>query len=201
MLRGQTENRKNVTLTFVLLFSISPRVACRANFRAVSRVLPMVLKSQYSRFHHGWHVARISVCSRDLPVVLCPKNQRYCGFNILSVIHFSGESASLLVEKRQSGSEPHNPDHDVNEHGVKEVESRRLKSNHVSLLERNERQFYDNLLVSRNHFFLFIDKPRAFLASVLPISAHYFVARRNKQNAQHQSTVPNPRAFHRKARF
>ena len=147
----------------------------------------MVLKSQYSRFHCGWHVARISVCSRDLPVVLFPKNQSY-GFNLLSVIRFSGESASLLVEKRQNGSEPHDPDHDANEHGVKDEESRRLKSNHVSLLERNERQFYDNLLVSRNDSLLFIDNSRAFLASVLPISAHYYLAARKKQNTPVNST-------------
>lgn len=117
----------------------------------------------------------------------------------MSDIHFSGESASLLVEKRQNGSEPNAPDHDANERGVKDEGSRQLKSNHVSLLERNERQFYDNLLVSRNDSLLLIDNPRAFLASVLPISAHYYVARRNKQNAQHQSTVPIPRTFHRKA--
>ena len=54
------------------------------------------------------------------------------------------------MEKRKDGSEPHAINDEANERAVEEEESRRLESNHVSLLERNERQFYDNLLVSRN---------------------------------------------------
>ena len=176
-----------MTLTFALLFSISTSVACCANCRAVSRVLPMVLKSQYSRFHHGSHVARISVWSRVLPMVFVPKKSIVV-LTFWVVIHFSGESASLLVEKRQDGSEPHAINDEANERAVEKEESRRLKSNHVSLLERNERQFYDNLLVSRNDSRLFIDNPRAFLASALPISAHYYLAARKKQNAPVNST-------------
>ena len=134
-----------MTLTFALLFSISTSVACRANCRAVSRVLPMVLKSQYSP-----RMSReFSVWSRVFPVVfLAKKNVVVLTFWV--VICFSGESASLLVEKRHDGSEPHAINDEANERAVEEEESRRLKSNHVSLLERNERQFYDNLLVSRN---------------------------------------------------
>ena len=138
-----------MTLTFALLFSISTSVACRANCRTVSRVLPMELKSQYSRFHHGSHVARIFVWSRVFPVVFLPKKNTLV-LTFWVVICFSGESASLLVEKRHDGSEPHAINDEANERAVEEEESRRLKSNHVSLLERNERQFYDNLLVSRN---------------------------------------------------
>lgn len=83
------------------------------------------------------------------------------------------------MEKRRDGSEPHAINDEANERAVEEEESRRLKSNHVSLLERNERQFYDNLLVSRNDSLLFI---------VLPISAHYYLTARKKQNAPVNST-------------
>ena len=92
------------------------------------------------------------------------------------------------MEKRRDESEPHAINDEANERAVEEEESRRLKSNHVSLLERNERQFYDNLLVSRNDSLLFIDNPRAFLASVLPTSAHYYLTARRKQNAPVNST-------------
>ena len=143
--------------------------------------------SCYSRSHQGSHVARISVWSRVLHMVFVPK-KNIVVLTFWVVIHFSGESASLLVEKRQDGSEPHAINDEANERAVEEEESRRLKSNHVSLLERNERQFYDNLLVSRNDSWLFIDNPGAFLASVLPISAHYYLAARKKQNAPVNST-------------
>ena len=92
------------------------------------------------------------------------------------------------MEKRQNGSEPHALNDEANGRAIEKEESRRLKSNHVSLLERNERQFYDNLLVSGNDSLLFIDNPRAFMASVLPISAHYYLAARKKQNAPVNST-------------
>lgn len=185
-----------MTLAFVLLFSISPRVACRANFPAVSRVLPIVLKSQYSRFHHGSNVARISVWSRVLPLVFVPKkNIVVLTFRV--VIHFSGESASLLVEKRQDGSEPHAINDEANERAVEEKESRQLKSNHVSLLERNERQFYDNLLVSRNDSLS--TTPARFWHQFCQ-SLHITILH-PVRSKMHQSTVPNPLAFHRKARF
>ena len=82
--------------------------------------------------------ARIACC-----VVTLKKD---CCLNVFSSIHFSGESASLLVEKGQSGSESVSMGDDK----IDDEQSGRLKSNHVSLLQRNERQFYDNLLVSRS---------------------------------------------------
>ena len=57
--------------------------------------------------------------------------------------HFSGESASILVEQREKEVESHNTKTD----DITEEESTAKKSNHVSLLQRDERQFYDNLLV------------------------------------------------------
>lgn len=56
---------------------------------------------------------------------------------------FLGESASILVEERVREGETHNTDKDI----FTEEERTGKQSNHVSLLQRNERQFYDNLLV------------------------------------------------------
>jgi len=61
--------------------------------------------------------------------------------------HFSGESASILVQQREKEGKSHNTDED----DVREEESTGNKSNHVSLLQRNERRFYDNLLVKTNY--------------------------------------------------
>lgn len=56
----------------------------------------------------------------------------------------SGESASILVEQRQNECDSQVTDKE----DVREDESKGRKSNHVSMLQRNERQFYDNLLVT-----------------------------------------------------
>lgn len=61
--------------------------------------------------------------------------------------HFSGESASILMQQREKEGKSDNTDED----DIMEEESTGNKSNHVSLLQRNERQFYDNLLVKTNY--------------------------------------------------
>ncbi|KAL9951590.1 hypothetical protein ACROYT_G044274 [Oculina patagonica] len=53
-----------------------------------------------------------------------------------------GESASILMEQRQNECESQSTDKE----DVGEDESNGKMSNHVSMLQRNERQFYDNLL-------------------------------------------------------
>jgi len=53
-----------------------------------------------------------------------------------------GESASILMQQREKEGKSDNTDED----DIMEEESTGNKSNHVSLLQRNERQFYDNLL-------------------------------------------------------
>ena len=55
---------------------------------------------------------------------------------------YSGESASILVEQSEKCES-----HDTDKEDFTEEKSTGKKSNHVSLLQRNERQFYDNLLV------------------------------------------------------
>lgn len=57
--------------------------------------------------------------------------------------YYSGESASIFVEQSEKEGELHGTDKD----DFLEEKSTGKKSNHVSLLQRNERQFYDNLLV------------------------------------------------------
>ena len=56
----------------------------------------------------------------------------------------AGESASILMEQRQNAAGSQSTDKE----DVREDESKGRKSNHVSMLQRNERQFYDNLLVN-----------------------------------------------------
>ena len=62
----------------------------------------------------------------------------------MGLFHYSGESASILMERRQneSGSQV------TDKKDISEDENKGRKSNHVSVLQRNERQFYDNLLVT-----------------------------------------------------
>ena len=48
------------------------------------------------------------------------------------------------MEQRQNGSGSHLTDRE----DTREDESKGGKSNHVNMLQRNERQFYDNLLVT-----------------------------------------------------
>ena len=62
----------------------------------------------------------------------------------MGLFHYSGESASILMEQRrnESGSQL------TDKKDIREDENKGRKSNHVSVLQRNERQFYDNLLVT-----------------------------------------------------
>lgn len=61
----------------------------------------------------------------------------------VELYHNSGESASILMEQSQNGSGSQSTDKE----DVKD-KSKGRKSNHVCMLQRTERQFYDNLLVT-----------------------------------------------------
>ena len=62
----------------------------------------------------------------------------------MGLFHYSGESASILMEQRQNESGSQLTD----KKDIREDENKGRKSNQVSVLQRNERQFYDNLLVT-----------------------------------------------------
>ena len=69
----------------------------------------------------------------------------------VGLFHNSGESASVLMEQRQNESGSQLTDKE----DVREDENKGRKSNHVSALQRNERQFYDNLLVTIYSFTMY----------------------------------------------
>lgn len=58
----------------------------------------------------------------------------------------SGESASILIEQKENEQRGQSVEKDE----FTDEESLAKTSNHVSLLQRNEQQFYDNLLVMYN---------------------------------------------------
>lgn len=72
----------------------------------------------------------------------------------MGLFHYSGESASILMEQRQNKSGSQLTD----KKDIREDENKGRKSNHASVLQRNERQFYDNLLVTIYSFtMLFVE--------------------------------------------
>lgn len=58
----------------------------------------------------------------------------------------SGESASILIEEKENEQRGQSVEKDE----FTDEESLAKTSNHVSLLQRDEQQFYDNLLVMYN---------------------------------------------------
>jgi len=58
------------------------------------------------------------------------------------------------MEQRQNGSGSQSRD----KGDVRQDEGKGRKSNHVSMLQRNERQFYDNLLVSVSSFAMYLEE-------------------------------------------